>query len=76
MARVHEAIGGVDADAGVAPGAYAAAVVEVDRAIRRLEAVKLRLVAGPGGPPGPGTPTPAPGWPRPRRPRAATPPER
>ena len=46
LAQVHEAIGGIDADATIPPGAYAAAVVEVDRAIRRLEAVKLRLVAG------------------------------
>lgn len=46
LAQVHAAISGVIADESLPQGAYAQAVVDVDRAIRRLEAVKLKLVAG------------------------------
>lgn len=44
VAGVHDALdglGGVELD----PGEYAAVVTDVDRAVRRLEALKLRLVA-------------------------------
>ena len=36
-----DGLGGVELD----PGEYAAVVTDVDRAVRRLEALKLRLVA-------------------------------
>ncbi len=44
--RIHELLDAMGSDVGLAAGDYARAVGECERAISRLEAVKLRLVAG------------------------------
>ena len=44
VAGVHEALDGLGR-VELEPGEYAAVVTDVDRAVRRLEALKLRLVA-------------------------------
>lgn len=45
LARVHAALDDLDPTVPVTPGEYAALVADCERAVRRLEAVKLRLVA-------------------------------
>jgi hypothetical protein len=46
--EIHELLDAVDVSQPLAAGEYAAAIVEWERAARRIEAVKLRLVAAGG----------------------------